>query len=89
MELIKHKQIEPLTPSDIPVEVRDKNYVHIQAASDTVWRIKHFLGKAPSINCYDRNGNKIYGDEVPVEGNELNELDIIFCIAVKGTANCN
>ena len=89
MGLIKQKQIEHLTPSDIPVEVRDKNYVHNQAVSDTIWRIKHYLDKIPSVDCCDRNGNKVYGDEIPVEGNELNELDIIFCVPVKGTCTCN
>ena len=91
MELIKHKQIEPFTVENIPVEVRDKNYVHTQAASDTVWMVRHSLGKIPNVMCYQGN-NIILGDiiidDTDIE-KQLNELTIIFNFAVKGKAICN
>ena len=87
-ELIKLKQIEPITANDIPIEVRDKHYVHEQRTANTVWRVKHNLGKMPSVECWG-NGNRMHGQIVPVEGDELNKLDIIFCVATKGVATCN
>ena len=50
-ELIKLKQIEPITANDIPVEVRDKHYTHEQRTANTVWRVEHNLGKMPSVQC--------------------------------------
>ena len=74
-----------IAPSDIPAEVRDKNYTHNQDTASFVWFVKHNLNKKPSIEIF-RNNNTIYGE---IEFVSDNELTITFCVEVKGTAILN
>ena len=86
MELIKQKQIEPLTPSDIPVEVRDKNYKHIQEYPSNIWNIEHSLGKSPSVQIFDNDNNEYDVDKEYIDGNNIN---VKFEVSIAGIAILN
>ena len=85
-ELIKLKQIEPITANDIPIEVRDKNYKHEQFNTSSMWIVEHNLNKICSIQAYDANLNRIFGK---ITTNELNKIIINFSQPFSGTAICN
>ncbi len=85
-ELIKLKQIEPITANDIPIEVRDKHYKHEQFNTSNVWIIEHNLGKLCSVQAYDTNYNRIFGK---ISTNELNRIIVNFSQPFSGMAICN
>lgn len=48
-----------VSPSDIPMEIRDKNYIHLQVAPADTWIVKHPLRKRPSVQVLDEQGNVV------------------------------
>lgn len=86
MELIKQKQIEPLTPGDIPVEVRDKNYIHEQRFGTDLWEIQHNLSKYPNVTTYGSNEEQIIGDVTHVDNMNL---QIKYNVPCQGIAILN
>lgn len=85
-ELIKLKQIEPITANDIPVEVRDKHYTHNQDVSSVKWYVQHNLGKLPSVQIFDTQGAEWECDIVHTDSDNL-EINVGFPLS--GKAICN
>lgn len=63
----------------------DLNYTHTQISSAS-WVIPHSLGKMPSVTVLDGSGNRVHGDVVYTD---LNNLTITFNIAFAGVAYLN
>lgn len=78
MNLIRLKQIES--------NGGDKNYKHEQFNTVDTWIIEHNLNKLCSIQTYDSEHNRIFGN---ITTNELNKIIINFSIPFSGTAICN
>ena len=64
----------------------DKNYVHNQTSSASVWTITHNLDKYPSIRVEDSAGNDVIGD---YEYTDSNTVVLTFTGAFKGKAYLN
>lgn len=75
-----------ISPSDIPIEVRDKHYVHNQDISTIKWYVQHNLGKFPSVQIFDTQGVEWECDLVHTDNNNL-EISIGFPLS--GKAICN
>lgn len=79
-----------LTVVDINDEVvqsiADKNYVHVQTTSQTLWTITHNMGKYPSVRLCDDAGVELHGD---VHDVSINELTIEFSASRNGKAILN
>ena len=75
-ELIKLKQIEPITANDIPIEVRDKHYTYVAEGAILECTINHNMGKNPSVSITDIDKTKsMYGR---IQYIDLNTLKITF-----------
>lgn len=85
-ELIKLKQIEPITANDIPVEVRDKNYVHNQNYPSDSWNIKHDMNKKPSVQIFDNDSNEYEADKIYIDSNNV---EIKLEVSISGFAILN
>tara|TARA_R110000772_G_scaffold16632_2_gene47084 strand:- start:107 stop:667 length:561 start_codon:yes stop_codon:yes gene_type:complete len=73
----------PGTPGS---DATDKNYIHTQLSSETVWTITHPLSKYVSIVVVDSGGNKVFGKEEYIS---VNEVKITFTAAFSGYAYLN
>jgi|SRR3712207_2203191 len=67
-------------------EIIDKNYVHDQIQSSTVWAIQHNLNKYPSVSVVDSGKNEVVGD---INYIDKNNLVINFSHAFSGKAFLN
>jgi len=65
---------------------KDKNVVFVQGTSSTVWNIPHNMGKFPATRVYDNLGNRLIGDEVDID---VNNLRITYINAIQGTVILN
>ena len=84
--LIDRKQIEPLSMDDIPIEVRDKHYIHNQDVASIKWYVQHNLGKFPSVQIFDTQGAEWECDVVHADSDNL-EINVGFPLS--GKAICN
>lgn len=64
----------------------DKNYVHNQNVSSTVWVVTHNLGKYASVSVVDSAGTVVIGQ---VDYNSLNEITLTFKASFSGKAYFN
>lgn len=65
---------------------KDQNVVFVQGTSSTVWNIPHGMGKFPATRVYDNLGNRLIGDEVDID---INNLRITYINAIQGTVILN
>jgi hypothetical protein len=65
---------------------KDQNVVFIQGSSATVWNIPHAMGKRPATRVYDGAGNRLFGDEVDIDDNNLR---ITYINAIQGVVILN
>jgi hypothetical protein len=66
--------------------VGDKNYIHDQGISSSVWTITHNLNKFPSVTVKDTAGEEVEGE---VEHISVNQLTITFSASFSGVATLN
>lgn len=71
---------------NIPQNIKDKNYVHIQNTTDSLWTVNHNLGKYPSIEVTDSAGSSISAN---VQHTDLNTAIVVLAFALSGRAFCN
>ena len=64
----------------------DSNFVHVQVEELAVWTITHNLGKQPSVNVVDAEGNTALVDISRISDNEL---QIVSSIPFAGIAYLN
>jgi len=64
----------------------DKNYLHDQGISSTVWTITHNLNKFPSVTVKDSAGEEVEGE---VHHVSVNQLTITFSASFSGVATLN
>ena len=84
--LIDRKQIEPLSIEDIPVDVRDKHYVHNQVQANSEWDVVHNLNKKPNVQVFNEQNQLIVAF---VEYIDNNKLMVKFNESWCGSVVCN
>lgn len=55
----------------IDISIPDKNYIHNQIVASANWSISHNLNKFPSVTVVDSGGNKVQGDVIYIDNNNL------------------
>jgi hypothetical protein len=64
----------------------DKNYIHDQGVSASVWTITHNLNKYPSVTVKDTAGTEVEGEVIHIS---VNQLTITFSAGFSGVATLN
>lgn len=64
----------------------DKNYVHTQMTSQSIWVITHNLSKNPSVTILTNDDEEVFGN---VEYLNSNSLKISFSVPFSGKAILN
>ena len=87
-ELIKLKQIEPITANDIPIEVRDNHWEYIQDAASSSWVIDLpvWLKDYPSVETYNAGNSRIFG---AIDFITSKQVNILFNSPITGKAVFN
>lgn len=67
-------------------ENKDLNYEYTQSTASLLWEINHNLGKHPSVNVVDSNGDSVIGELVYSTDNSLS---IKFSTPISGIAYLN
>ncbi len=75
-----------IAPSDIPAEVKDKHYTHLQTSANDIWDVVHNLGKCPSVVITDTEETQVYAG---IEYLDNNNLQIKFNYPCCGKVYCN
>ena len=75
-----------ITLSDQIIDAEDRNFVFNKEVAATTWNITHNLNKFPDIYIKDTDGNDIEGI---VQYIDVNNLTVVFSIAIAGTAYLN
>ncbi len=70
----------------LQVGVGDKNHIHDQGVSSSLWNVQHGLNKFPSVTIVDTAGNEIEGY---VEHIDINSYNITFNAAFSGKSISN
>lgn len=66
--------------------ITDRHYDFVQNSPATVWTINHGLGKYPSVETFDFDGNLIEGD---VRHTSINQVVITWSGGQTGSATLN
>ena len=64
----------------------DKNYIHIQGLSSSLWNITHNLNKFPSVSVIDSDNKLVVGE---VQYQDQNNLTVTFSGSFSGKAYIN
>jgi len=64
-------EIGAIAPSDIPIEVRDKNYAEDFTSLSNHWEVHHGLGKRPAVTLLDEFGNQMFSDITHIDDDNL------------------
>lgn len=67
-------------------ELKDKFYEHTQSIPAKIWEVQHNLNKKPSATVTDSAGNKVIGEVIYIDNNNL---ELHFSAQFSGIAYLN